>query len=214
MQPYSDLPTDLIASTKAARCVGRPRNLDVTDVVRKVALSLAYKGGIANATIERIAQRSGVAKTTIYRRWSCAGAVVMDAFLVEISPFIPYVEKRTVEATFKAAVRQLVAALQGPRGRLLRHLLGAAQIDVELQRAFLEHWIEPRRAQAKRVIARSKQRGELRRSVDEDLLVDAIFGAVYYRLMMPYAPLNNEFVNRLVSQVFHDLHSQPTARAT
>ncbi len=188
---------------------GRPRSIDATDAARRVALELAYEGGIANATIERIAQQSGVAKTTIYRRWPSANAVVMDAFLAEISPAVRYTEKATIAATIRAAIRQIVKALEGPRGQLLRHLLAAAQADDELQRAFWVNWMEPRRAQAKAVIARAQLRHELRSDIDVDVTLDMVFGSVFYRLMIPYARLDDAFANGLVAQVFDTLLEPP-----
>jgi AcrR family transcriptional regulator len=182
--------------------VGRPRSADATEAVRAAALALAYEGGVHHATVERIAEQSGVAKTTIYRRWPNAEAVVMDAFLAEISPLIAYRRKDTVQATFVATVNQLAQALTGPRGKLLRHLLGAAQSDVQLQQAFLENWIRPRREQARTVIADAVAANELDENVDAEVLIDEIFGAVYYRLMIPYAPLTSAYVEALVEQVF------------
>src|SRR5690606_5717140 len=161
-----------------------PRSTDATAAVRAAALALAYEGGVHFATVERIAERSGVAKTTLYRRWPNAASVVMDAFLDEISPSIPYRRMARVEDTFVAAVKQLVAALKGQGGDLLRHLLGAAQSDPQLQQAFWDNWIGPRRAQAMQVIAAAQAEGQLAPGIDADALVDAIFGAVYYRLMI------------------------------
>lgn len=158
-----------------------------------------------SATVERIAQRSGVAKTTIYRRWPHAAAIVMDAFLTEIGPFIPYSEKKTVIETFTHAVRQLERALAGARGQMLRHLLGAAQRDADLQQAFLSNWIEPRREQARLVIEGARERGEIRREVDADVLIDMIFGPVYYRLTIPYAALDDAYVATLVKQIFRGI---------
>lgn len=181
---------------------GRPRSQDISTAVLRVALNLAYDHGIEAATIERIAQQSGVAKTTIYRRWPSAGAVVMDAFMSDIAPEIPYREEKTIALTFQRAVQQLIKALDGQRGTLLRQLLAAAQVDGALRQVFLEKWVLPRRAQAREVIARAQERGEFKKPVDVDVLIDVIFGAVYYRLLMPYAGLNREFAGRLARQVF------------
>lgn len=189
------------APNKTETTVGRPRSAGATEAVMAAALALAYEGGIQHATVDRVAERSGVAKTTVYRRWPHAYAIVMDAFLADISPLIPYQRMPTVQATFIAAVKQLVNALKGSRGDLLRHLLGAAQVDAQLQKAFWESWIEPRRAQAKEVIAEARAAGELSDIADADVLVDSIFGAVYYRLMIPYDELSGRYIEVLVEQV-------------
>lgn len=190
------------ADVPAETTLGRPRSADATKAVRAAALALAYEGGVGHATAVRISERSGVAKTTIYRRWPNAAAIVMDAFLDEISPLIRYRRKADVRATFVSAIKELARALRGPRGDLLRHLLGAAQSDIELQKAFWNNWILPRRAQAKEVITEAKALGQLRQDVDEDVLIDTLFGAVYYRLMIPYAEVSAAYVDALVAQVF------------
>lgn len=182
--------------------LGRPRSADATKAVRAAALALAYEGGVHHATAVRISERSGVAKTTLYRRWPNAAAIVMDAFLDEVSPLIRYRRKADVRATFVAAIKELARALRGPRGDLLRHLLGAAQSDAQLQQAFWNQWIAPRREQAKAVIAEAKALGQLRDDADEDVLIDTLFGAVYYRLMIPYAEISGAYVQALVKQVF------------
>lgn len=181
---------------------GRPRKEEATDAVRKAALELAQEGGITSTTIEGIARRSGVAKTTIYRRWPNSAAVVMDAFLQEMSPLIAYRRQPTLRLTLASTLKQLVVALRGPRGVLLKGLLGAAQTDPDLQRAFQNHWIGPRREQAMAVLAQARSSGELPPHVDGDLLIDSLYGAVYYRLMIPYAELSEEFVDDLVQQIF------------
>ncbi|MGJ7603599.1 TetR-like C-terminal domain-containing protein [Variovorax sp. LT1R20] len=181
--------------------LGRPRNANATEAVRAAALALACEGGIGHATLGRISEHSGVAKTTIYRRWPNAAAIVMDAFLEDITPLIRYRRKASVRATFVAALRELAHALRGPRGDLLRHLLGAAQSDADLQKVFLDLWIAPRRAQAKEVIAEAKAHHELRADLDEEIFIDTLFGAVYYRLLIPYAEVTDRYVETLVDQV-------------
>lgn len=188
-------------SSPAEPTLGRPRSADATQAVRAAALALACEGGIGHATLARISAHSGVAKTTIYRRWPHAAAIVMDAFLEDITPLIRYRRKADIRATFTTVLKELAHALRGPRGDLLRHLLGAAQSDADLQKAFLDLWIGPRRAQAKEVIAEARARGELRKDFDAEIFIDTLFGAVYYRLLIPYAPVTDRYLEALVNQV-------------
>ncbi|CAB3754561.1 TetR/AcrR family transcriptional regulator [Paraburkholderia solisilvae] len=181
---------------------GRPRNDEATRIVQRCAVELANEGGIANATVDRIAQRSGVAKSTIYRRWPNGPAVVMDGFLSEILPLIGYEEKSTVIQTVEATIMQLVAALSGKRGDILRDLLGSAQHDPVLREAFLKRWIEPRRRIGREVLERGVMRGELCADADLDLMLDLLYGGVYYRLVVSFTPLTKDSVRSLVAHVF------------
>jgi AcrR family transcriptional regulator len=188
---------------------GRPRDTDLTAAVRQAAIALACDGGIDSVTIERVAAKTGVAKTSIYRRWPNAAVLIMDAFLAELAPLARYVPRPDVTATMRATIRQLVAALAGPRGQLLRHLLGSAQSQPQLQEAFWTHWIEPRRRMGLEQLRRAQEAGQLRADADLDVLLDTLYGAVYYRLAIPYAPLNARYVDQLVEQVFAGVLAQP-----
>lgn len=196
------MPSSSYALSDREAPAGRPRSEYATNAVRAAALELAYEGGAQLATVERISARSGVAKTSIYRRWPNAASIVMDAFLDELGPKIRYRRKSGVQKIFIDSVSQLVVALEGPRGDLLRQLLGAAQSDPKLQRAFQDNWIAPRRAQAMAVIAQAQAHGELDATTDSNVLVDAIYGAIYYRLMIPYQELSTAYVEKMVHQVF------------
>src|ERR1700736_506869 len=64
--------------------MGRPRDHEATALVLKTTFDLLDEDSFAHLTVQKIADRSGVAKTTIYRRWPNVASIVMDAFLSEI----------------------------------------------------------------------------------------------------------------------------------
>jgi AcrR family transcriptional regulator len=188
---------------------GRPRDPKTTRLIQKVALDLAYVGGIGNATVERIAEHSGIAKSTIYRRWPNAAAIVMDGFLDEIGPLIAYDGKGSIVGALTSNLRHLVAALAGQRGELLRHLVGAAQTDVELRDAFLRQLIVPRRELARAAFQEAIARRELRAEADPETILDLLYGAVYYRLFVSFSPFDPGFVDAIVERAFHGLTTRP-----
>ena len=63
----------------APRRRGRPRLVEVDDRILESALDEVCEVGTANLTFDRLSQRSGVAKTTIYRRWSTKTELIIDA---------------------------------------------------------------------------------------------------------------------------------------
>jgi len=188
---------------------GRPRDPKTSELIRKVALELAYRGGIGNATVERIADQSGVAKSTIYRRWPNAASIVMEGFLDEIGPLIAYGEKDSIVATVKSNIRHLVSALAGQRGELLRHLVGAAQANMELRQAFLDQLIVPRRELARAAFQDAIARKELRADANPEIILDLLYGAVYYRLFVSFRPFDPKFVDAIVDRAFHGLTASP-----
>ena len=181
---------------KKGRRRGRQRSSGATEAAHKAALKLAHELGPEKVTIERIAAASGVAKTTIYRRWPNAAAVVMDAFLADIQPLIAYRRGKTLRETFTNALNDLARALDPARRDLLRHLVGAAQFDPDLARAFWENWIAPRREEGQSAI----QAAGLSRKEGE-ILLDLLFGAFYYRMLIPYAEIDAAWVKALVKRV-------------
>lgn len=184
---------------------GRPRDPKTTQLIQQVALELAYSGGIGNATVERIAEQSGVSKTTIYRRWPNAASIVMDGFLDELGPLIAYDEKSSIVRTIKSNLQHLVGVLDGRRGELLRHLIGAAQTNRDLREAFLHKLIVPRRKVAQEAFQRAIARNELRAEANAEIILDLLYGAVYYRLFVSFAPFHAGFVDEIVERAFHGL---------
>ena len=178
------------------RPAGRARSGAATLAVRSAALDLARTLGPERVTIEGIAAAAGVAKTTIYRRWPNAAAVVMDAFLSEIDPLIGYRPGKTLAETFRNALGDLAGALDADRRDMLRHLVAAAQSDPDLAGAFWANWIGPRREEAHAAIAAA---GVSR--LEGDVLLDLLFGAFYYRMLIPYAVIDPAWINALVKRV-------------
>lgn len=175
---------------------GRKRSSSATHAVRAAALLLARQLGPNRVTIEAIAAEAGVAKTTIYRRWPNAAAVVMDAFLADIEPLIAYRRGRSVAETLRNALTDFAKALDPGRRDLLRHMIGAAQSDPDLARAFWDNWIHPRREEGLAAI----EAGGLSRD-EGALLLDLVFGAFYYRLLIPYAAIDDPWIDALVRKV-------------
>jgi AcrR family transcriptional regulator len=164
------------------------------------ALKLAHELGPSRVTIESIATASGVAKTTIYRRWPNAAAVIMDAFLADIQAHIIYRRGSTLRETFRNVLGDLARALNPSRRDLLRHLTGAAQSDPDLAREFWEKWVGPRREEGRRALQTESL------SVQEaDVIIDLLFGAFYYRLLIPYAQIDDAYIDLVVRMVIPEI---------
>ncbi len=79
----------------ASADTGRPRNAQATEAILRAALALGLEGGFQGVTIEGIAERAGVGKTTIYRRWPDVWTVVVEAVMTEITQVSPVLERTT-----------------------------------------------------------------------------------------------------------------------
>lgn len=184
------------ASKAAVAGSGRKRSEAATEAARSAALKLAYDLGPERVTMEAIASHSGVAKTTLYRRWNSAAAVVMDAFLSELTPRIAYRAGQDVKQTLIFALEDLSHALDEPRRKLLRHMVAAAQSSSVLEQAFRDRWIAPRRKAGLEALEQFGMPSET-----GELMLDLLYGAFYYRMLIPYAPITDLWIRKIVDQV-------------
>jgi AcrR family transcriptional regulator len=181
---------------------GRPRNEEATAAILSAALDLMEEVGFPAVTMEGIAQRSGLSKTTIYRRWPGTWAVILDGFLAEMTPRMEYEEKATVRQTIRAYMTKFAEALQDRPGRILIPLLGVAQFNPELREALWDRYIGPRRVLAANILARGMSTGEIRSDVDAGAIIDTLYGSMVHRLLVTGFPLNSEYLDSLVKCVF------------
>ncbi|MER9597190.1 TetR/AcrR family transcriptional regulator [Mesorhizobium sp. M0244] len=185
----------------------RPRGADATAAILRAALELGEEVGFDALTIEGIGERTGVAKTTIYRRWPNVSAVVMDAFLAEVTKAAPIQEKATARESFAASMKLLARAYRGQQGRIMRPLLGRAQTDERLLDAVKMRWVEPRRQIAREIVRRGIANGELRPGLDPDVVLDTLYGPIYHRLLVPYvnSDIPDAYIEAVIETVFGGL---------
>ena len=182
----------------------RRRGSKATSSILRATLELGEQMGFDLLTVEKISAHTGIAKTTIYRRWPNVSAMIVEAVLSKVTEDAPIVQKSNVRETFSIAMKLLVLLYSGPQGPTFRTLIGRAQNDESLRRAIGTHWVEPRRKVARELLRRGMRGGELKPDIDPDVILDALYGAIYHRFLVPYekAALSIEFVDALIAVVF------------
>jgi len=193
-------------------CVGRPRDARCTQKVLDAALELGTETGFSDLTMEGIAARAGVGKTTIYRRWSNIWAIVVDALLAEASHLAPVQHRPTARQSLSETMHLVAKIFRSKHGRTLRALIGRAQMDRGLRKEITEHWLHVRRQLSREIILQGIASGELRADLDPDIALDSLYGAMYYRLLLPYdgddVKLPDAYVDALVDAVFCGLEKR------
>lgn len=165
--------------------------------VLTAALDLVAERGMAGATVEAIAARSGVAKTTIYRQWPNQAGLVLDAFR-SIAPDAPVPDTGTVRGDLLVLLGGLAAALRsGPAGGLMSALIDSAQRDAEFADLHAQE-AQRRHQPVLAVLARGRDRGELPAGADLDELVDRLAGPIFHRRLITGRPLDGRFVEAVV----------------
>jgi AcrR family transcriptional regulator len=177
-----------------------------THAILDATRELLAKGGVRELTVEGVAARSGVAKTTIYRRWrskdELALAVLID--MVQTVVAVPKLEDTRAELIMlvKGAVRVLGRTLMGT---VMQGLVSELATDSDLAVAFRGEVVALRLAEVKRLLERGVERGEIRPDVDVGLAHELLFGPVYYRLFLSGEPLDDRLAERIVDAVLPGL---------
>ncbi len=180
---------------------GRPRSEHARLAILRSTLKLLQENGFSEFTIEEVAERAAVGKATVYRWWPNKGALIADAFANSVTPNLHFPDTGWIDKDMSQQMRQLVRVFSGPQGRIVSAILGAGQSDPELIEAFRERFLKPRRREAYTTLRRAIVRGELRRDVDPDLLLDSLYGPIYMRFLIRHDRLTPEFVDRLCALV-------------
>lgn len=163
-------------------------------------LDLLVERGIVGTTIEAVAQRSGVAKTTIYRQWDDQPSLVLDA-LTSTLPEPSDPETGTLRGDLDALAAGLAAALRAsPAARLMPALIDAAERDPAFA-ALHRREATQRHAVFRAVISRAVARGELPPGTDPDEVLDLLAGALFYRRWVTGGSVDRAFTARLVDRV-------------
>jgi AcrR family transcriptional regulator len=176
---------------------GRPRSEEARTSILHSTLKLLAKKGFSELTIEAVAAHANVGKATVYRWWPDKAALIADAFASSTTSKLHFPDTGSVRTDMSQQMRQLVKILQGKRGRIVSAMLGAGQSDHSLIAAFRERFMKPRRQEAYATLRRGILRGQLRKNVDMDLLLDSLYGPIYMRFLIRHDSLTPEFVEGL-----------------
>lgn len=152
--------------------------------------------------MERVAAESGVAKTTLYRRWPTKAALCMDLYLDVAARELHDPDTGNVANDLKQIANTVIhLQTRTVAGPALIGLIAEAQVNPETRRAYLAEFADRRRDMSRLVLRRAIQRGELRADTDIDLVIDALGGAATFRLLQGHAPLTRKFTDALVTLV-------------
>jgi AcrR family transcriptional regulator len=187
---------------------GRPRSKTIHQTILATAFELVLQAGFRSVSIESIAAKAGVGKTTIYRRWPNKAAVIMDAFTGKVGSGTLFPEAVSATESIRLQMRAMARSFRGNDGALVKALLAEAQFDPELAKAFRERWTMPRRKLATGVIREAIQQGGLRSGLDPEDVIDILYAPIYYRLQMGTGPMSDAYVEGIFRQAMQGLAPQ------
>lgn len=187
---------------------GRPRSEEARLAILSASLKVLAKTGFSDFTIEEVAERAAVGKATVYRWWPDKAALVADAFANSTVSKLHFPDTGSIYTDLSQQMRQLIRVFRSRRGRIVAAILAAGQSEREVLTAFRDRFMMPRRQEAYVTVDRAIARGELRRNIDRDLLLDSLYGPVYMRFLIQHDPLTPEFVDHLCEMVLRGARPQ------
>ena len=184
------------------RPAGRPRSTAARRAVLDAAYDILVETGLSGFSVEAVASRSGVARTTIYRSWPTKGLLAMESFREAFEAQLDLTSSSSPEDDLRGLVRSLTTALGGSAGRLAASVLAEAQSDESVQQQFLNDFSTPLRVRSTDLIEAGTKSGRFRDDLDVVSLLDALVGAVYIRLMLGLS-LDREWADNLTATLLH-----------
>lgn len=186
-------------TTEPAR--GRPRNQQTHDSILEAARALLLREGESRFSIEQVAASAGVSKASIYRRWPTKGALLV-ALYVEGLPEVMTENACSVRQELRRYLAATVQRVQDPLWRsILRSLVAEAQYDRTTADVLRERVVMPRRAAGLRLLQHGVSTGQIPPGLNHELVLDLLFGPLWYRLLFEHASVDAKFADRLLSLV-------------
>ncbi len=200
----TDIPKESSEET-LTRGRGRPRDEEAKGRILTAALECVEELGFTAATIDAIAERAGASKATIYRWWPNKAALLIEALRDEVAQELPFPNTGNLREDVRLQLRNFIRLLTGRRGRLFKAFISAAQSDEEVAAAFRSVWIVPRRVEAKRVLESHRRNGQLPQDADLDLILDMLYGPLYFRLLAGHSGLCDKVADSIAALALHGI---------
>src|SRR5580698_9696559 len=193
---------------------GRPSSETAASraVTMYAVYALLQETSVRDLTIEAVVKPAGVGKPTLYKWWPTKATLMLAMLCERMAPKLEKPTALSAEESLRFRVRSLIDAFNGPFGKIVTGLIAEGQSEPAVLQEFFGRWVSPRRSATIADLQRGKDAGELRPETEPELLNDAIFGAIYYRLLLRSAPLTRRFGDELVEQVMRG-HRSGNARS-
>ena len=176
----------MITDEQERRKAGRPRSIEAHKAVLDTTLSLLSTQGFDTMSIEEVAARAGVGKTTIYRWWDSKEALALEA-LQSLYVRHPIIDTGNLRHDLIAMIEGFTQLLEEDEPLLeglTFKLLGDLKTHPELFQMFYSRIMEPRLQHFFQMIERAQLHGELRQDLDPLMLIGLFAGPFFTRILL------------------------------
>ncbi|MFI5824056.1 TetR/AcrR family transcriptional regulator [Streptomyces rishiriensis] len=193
---------------------GRPRSAAADTAILAATREALVELGWSKLTLGDVATRAGVAKTTLYRRWSGKNELVVDA-VAELFGELELPDRGSLAADIEGVVLQFAAILARPEAKSgLMAAIAESTRDDALRERIRASIVDPQKGLVLEGRARAQARGELPPETDPaeaartvDLIFDVVAGAVVHRTLVSAEPADEEWVRGFTRVLLQGLSS-------
>lgn len=171
---------------------GRPRSQKSRAAILKATNALLLHTSVQELSIEAIAKRAKVGKTTIYRWWPNKTAVVMEALSTQPAMNAPMPSARNNHEALVLQLEKLIRLLHSKNGQTIAQLFSEAQGNEESQEIFENSFLTPLMDAIGFSIEEGCKSGEFR-PINTKMALDLLCGPIFFRLMAHPQEFNEEF---------------------
>ena len=184
----------------------RRRNTRSHEAIIDATVKLLGSSGYVDFSIERVANEAGVGKQTIYRWWSSRAELVLevwrDRLIPPLAPFEGELPVRDYLERSLLSFGQLIGRDDCRQAAIC--VVAEAHRDPELYRRMEESIYAPRIQLITDAIGIAIREGQLPPGLDVPVVVDALYGAVWYKVFIRFETVTPDYVRRLTDTQLGD----------
>jgi AcrR family transcriptional regulator len=179
---------------------GRPRSAEADQAILAAAVELFTEHGYEGLSMERVAERAGVGKATIYRRYPAKADLVLAAVACVMQGEDVHPDTGSLRGDVAAIVDRLTRKLTSDVGRMLPQFIADMSRHPDLAEAH-RAFVAEKRAISKAAFRRAIERGEMDPDFDIELAADLLGAPLFYRRLLSGAPLSRRYAASVVDAV-------------
>ena len=181
--------------------IGRPRDVSRDVAIEKAAIELLREVGYERLSIEAVALRAHVSKSTIYRRWKNKAELITDAVHHYAFCKVPAIDTGTLRGDLIEIITEKVKTMKSADGQLFAGLMASSRTDSDLSDRMMKSMAEGAGSVHSAVLHRAIKRGEVPPRTTLDTFIEITPAVITYRLFMSHQSVNRKFIEHFVDDV-------------
>lgn len=175
------------------------RTADITARVHQAITELIVEGGFEACTFSAVAERAGVERSTLYRRFPDRWDAIIDAWMTRAASDVVPDLTGSFAGDLRSVLRRLVEVLESPLGPALLGI--AAELRARDGQDFSRLYFARRMEQLAPMFDAAIERGEFDADVDREQLFTVAAGPIYFRMFIAARQVDDAFIQQVVDNI-------------